>query len=366
MASGSAENTFLKIFETEPSPPSTARASRSPDMPSETSVSADSIDNYKSLGFWSNRNTYGGTGLMAVQPWNNRCYGDVKPGTIFLFPGSEDIDIPYEGKSPQLNCSPRPPIYRPNSNYPSLHEQMCAILDQPTINFIGFAVKYPYNIKGNVGYNSGTCNRYWFGDRELPANWQNLVYRTLQSYLSRWVQNDEWNNRYFGSIESAPYYADSNEVYCPPEKRVIGFNLWRKNNRVAVSLLAIKPDGTGAEWVQNNEMNGNYFPIEGGLKRFYIANSPVICPSGKIVIGFRLRWLGSMLAINLRTINPDGSGGEWIENSDQGSWFGPIAPYYVDSNPVAVWDGNTGGGIFAGVALRQKGNRVAFRILVDL
>src|SRR5262249_45017742 len=83
----------------------------------------------------------------------------------------------------ELNGVRRGPLNRDNGETRTLHRQLCDLLGMPTTDFIGFGVSYPWYQSGNVGYNSGTCNNYQFGMRELPVVWQDAVNVALAHYL---------------------------------------------------------------------------------------------------------------------------------------------------------------------------------------
>lgn len=154
-----------------------------PPWPGKTRVAADGIANYATLGYGDNcASGYAATGIMSVLTWNNRCYGDVPTGTVFLLPGIVSDDPPnYDGRL-FLSCLACSPMVG-NARSLALQAQLCALLRQPTQNFIGFAVKYPFN-ELNVSYDGGPCNKYWFGTQTLPADWQLLVFNTLQTALA--------------------------------------------------------------------------------------------------------------------------------------------------------------------------------------
>ncbi|MBK9107346.1 MAG: hypothetical protein IPM92_02925 [Saprospiraceae bacterium] len=127
------------------------------------------------------------TALMAMNIWQSQCYGEVRPGYVFLFPGIYSFNPPpYQG-TVSINCQPHAPINSASGG--TLHGQMCALLGRPTSDFIGFAINYPFNVGGNTHYNSATCNPYWFnGSRTIPVNcdgvnWQQIVYNTLMQWL---------------------------------------------------------------------------------------------------------------------------------------------------------------------------------------
>ncbi|HYO50133.1 MAG TPA: hypothetical protein VEW94_09810, partial [Chloroflexia bacterium] len=69
-----------------------------------------------------------------------------------------------------------------------LHELMCKLEGQPPTRFIGFSITgYPWK-DATVGYNSGVCNPYYFGQREIPkdcdgVDWQAVVYKALENGL---------------------------------------------------------------------------------------------------------------------------------------------------------------------------------------
>ena len=177
---------FLEGFKSEPKGSIILKTDGTftcPTSPASTKVSAEGRGNYGTL---SANPDYGMTGLMAMNTWDTSCYGEVRPGYIFLFPGTYDSPPPTYQGTVYLNCSVQQAL---TGSGGTLHGEMCAILGRPTTDFIGFSCNYPYNGAGNVGYNSGTCNPYWFnGSREIPAdcngtNWQAIVYDALDYWL---------------------------------------------------------------------------------------------------------------------------------------------------------------------------------------
>jgi len=156
-----------------------------PAPPATTKVSAEGRSNYSTLPP-NSASGYGVTGLMAMNTWQSSCYGEVRPGYIFLFPGIYNSTPPTYKGTVYLNCSSHVPV---NSNGGTLHGQMCSILGRPTTDFIGFACNYPFDQPGNMGYHSWTCNPHWFnGSNEIPSNcnglnWQSIVFNTLKSWL---------------------------------------------------------------------------------------------------------------------------------------------------------------------------------------
>jgi hypothetical protein len=181
---------FLELFEWPAAPatrPVTAPSASPPSLPEMTRVGDESAANYRSLGFGANRLRYGCTGLMAVVDYTPEGAGaeTVTAGTTFLFPGSSNPSVPYEGNCPQLNGDDRDPIYRPTPDDVELHEQMCELLGASSDNFIGFSVSYLFAF----GYNSSVCNPLWFdGERVLPPVWQDLVRTTVMGFLCPPIQ----------------------------------------------------------------------------------------------------------------------------------------------------------------------------------
>jgi hypothetical protein len=153
----------------------TGIALATPVPPTSTLIHDDSQNNYFSLV--DNQGVgYGATGLMSMVEFQSSCYGIVKPGTVFLFPGTYANSPAYQGNL-YLNCVAQQAL---NGNNGALHQQMCDLLGQPTTNFIGFSATYPWNASNGIGFNSGICNPNWFGDRTIPSdyngvNWQALV-----------------------------------------------------------------------------------------------------------------------------------------------------------------------------------------------
>lgn len=173
---------FLEGFEREPGTRPPALAPADPPWPPTTSLTGDSYYNFVSLANDGNVvNGYGCTGLMCVVGFQSAYYGNVLPGTMFLFPGTYNPNPPAYVGTPHINGAPHAPL-DPSSGVP-LHAQMCTLLGQPTTNFIGFAVNYPLD-PATMGYNSATCNTYWFGTRTLPLAWQQFVFDALDDAIS--------------------------------------------------------------------------------------------------------------------------------------------------------------------------------------
>ena len=132
-------------------------------------------------------NGYGMTGLMAMNTWQTTCYGEIRPGYIFLFPGIRTYNPPSYSGTVRLNCATHAALSFDSPG--ALHQQMCDILGRPATDFIGFSCMYPYNGPGKMGYHSWTCNPYWFnGSNEVPTNcngvnWQQIIYNTMQTWL---------------------------------------------------------------------------------------------------------------------------------------------------------------------------------------
>jgi hypothetical protein len=156
-----------------------------PTWPATTKVAAESRANYQTLK--DNLPTYGLTALMAVNTWESSCYGEVRPGYVWLFPGSYAVSPPAYKGTVRINCAPHPPLGRTGTG--PLHAQLCAALGRPTTDFVGFAIAdYPYSTPGAVHYNSCTCNSHWFDSCTLSTNcdghnWQALVDSTLAAWL---------------------------------------------------------------------------------------------------------------------------------------------------------------------------------------
>lgn len=67
-----------------------------------------------------------------------------------------------------------------------------------------------------------------------------------------------------------------------PYRIIIDF--YPKNNRLAPQIYAVNPDGSGGQWIKNDEMNDEYF---GSLDDIYADTNPLYVPTGKILIGFK-------------------------------------------------------------------------------
>jgi len=155
-----------------------------PTVPATTKVSAEGRGNFATLQN-NDQSVWGITGLMAVQTWNTTCYSQVRPGYVFLFPGTYNPNPPAYNGTVYLNCVPQAPMI---FNGTALHQMMCNLLGQPATNFIGFYIEgYPFSTSG-VGYNSCTCNVTYFGSCAVSTNcngtnWQQIISSTLQTWL---------------------------------------------------------------------------------------------------------------------------------------------------------------------------------------
>ena len=154
------------------------------------SVDSESVANYATL---EDNPGYGMTGLMTVKEINVEG-NTIAPGTIFLFPGVSvkrgTTVTPYAG-TVNLNGQPHAALinYSDVPDYPTLHLQMCRLLNAEAEDFIGFSVRYPWDAKGSVSFNSGTCNIHWFGIRRVSdANCGEINWRVqIISALAQWL-----------------------------------------------------------------------------------------------------------------------------------------------------------------------------------
>lgn len=188
--------------------------------------------------------------------------------------------------------------------------------------------------------------------------------------IAYWNLDEDWNSNYFpGTGGLSGIYADTNPVYCPPDRFIVGFSLRKKGgNRLAPQILCANPDGTDPQWIANDDWNSNYFPDTGGLSDIYADTNPVYCPPGRIITGFSLRKKGgNRLAPQIQCANPDGTDPHWVSNDDWNSNYFPqaggLGSIYADTNELQVESDKDE--IVTGISLRRKGgNRLAPQILV--
>jgi len=159
------------------------------------------------------------------------------------------------------------------------------------------------------------------------------------------------------------FYADSNAVFSPQGKIVVGASFYAKGNRVAPRLICVDPDFSNPQLVWNGDNNGNYWPGGGGIGGYYADSNHVICPEGKFVKGIMIYPKGNRIALKLycgESIHNDE--GVWIENQDFNSNYWPgeggVSGYYCDSTLLI------GLGSLKGVAIVPVGNRMAMSIFV--
>ena len=111
--------------------------------------------------------------------------------------------------------------------------------------------------------------------------------QALNGNNQEWLKQEEWNDRYFGSL--AEIYVDTHPVFIPAGKILSGFAFRQYNNRLAPKILVANMDGSGEQWVENNDWGHHYF---GPLKEIYADTNSVFVPDGKSLVGFALRKKG--------------------------------------------------------------------------
>ena len=183
--------------------------------------------------------------------------------------------------------------------------------------------------------------------------------------MTTWAINIDMNSNYFpGEDGLSAIYADTNNLMCTGIQVVAGFKFWQKNNRLAPAILVSNPDGSGRQWLQNDDMNSNYFPGEDGLSAIYADANPLLVPDGKIMIGFKFWQKNNRLAPAILVSNPDGSGRQWLQNDDMNSNYFPgedgLSAIYADTNELVCSPGNQ----VKGFKLWQKNNRIAPALLL--
>ncbi|TJY34838.1 hypothetical protein [Pontimicrobium aquaticum] len=179
---------FLEGFKIKPSDIQIIKRAETgcPTPPVTTKVSAESRSNYSTLSA-NAASGYGMTGLMAMNTWQTACYGEVRPGYIFLFPGIRSSSPSAYNGTVNLNCAQHQALSFDSPG--TLHQQMCDILGRPASDFIGFSCMYPYNGANKMGYHSWTCNPHWFnGSNEVPVNcngvnWQQIIFNTMSTWI---------------------------------------------------------------------------------------------------------------------------------------------------------------------------------------
>ncbi|QDT96294.1 hypothetical protein [Gimesia aquarii] len=156
-----------------------------PPIPTKSLIVQESINNYYLLRM---NPQFGVTGLVAVTSWKDDYYGEITPGTCFLFPGQ----LVKKGEKPKTWIDPLPKFknvktkplfkYEDDPNAKTMHSQLIKMLGRKPTDFIGFAAKI--SVQGSViNYNSRTCNIYWFGNRTLPNNWKHFVKIMMHKYV---------------------------------------------------------------------------------------------------------------------------------------------------------------------------------------
>jgi hypothetical protein len=100
----------------------------------------------------------------------------------------------------------------------------------------------------------------------------------------------EMNSAYFpGEGGLSSFYADTNKVEAPKGKAVAGIGIYQTenpDNRIALKIWTVNPDGSGGQWIKGPQ--GNDQPYVGPLSEIYADATPVVCPAGLVVTGVQL------------------------------------------------------------------------------
>lgn len=99
-----ARERFFEGFEKDMRSARGETLGQCPPVPQTTKVAAESRANYSTLSSGSNAQSYGMTGLMAVNTFTMSCYGAIRPGYVLLFPGTYEPNPPSYSGTVSLNC----------------------------------------------------------------------------------------------------------------------------------------------------------------------------------------------------------------------------------------------------------------------
>lgn len=150
------------------------------------------VNNYYLLFNEENHLYFGLTGLMAVVSFESDCYGTVRPGDSFLFPGGS-ISRRWNGVKPTIDCKQRMPLNLWKGG-PTLHRQLADKICQKgrycsgVGDFVGFSMAWKDWGGRTIGHNSGSANEKWFCQRALGSccgvDWASLVDKMLLGKLT--------------------------------------------------------------------------------------------------------------------------------------------------------------------------------------
>lgn len=196
-----------------------------------------------------------------------------------------------------------------------------------------------------------------------------------------WISDGDMNGAYGpdGGLGAVATYADTNAVLAYPGRVMTGIGFYFAGNRLMPQIQSALPGEAGV-WQPRSYFNPQNFdfipsnlPASGcsgigdsGSCTMYVDTTSIFAPPGQVAIGAALT-----LAIDNRVAPAllcaraaDLSGPGWIYNTvNNGNFFEGgtnLGDYYVDTNQVAA----AAGWVVTGIALYQKGNRIAPQLYV--
>lgn len=167
------------------------------------------------------------------------------------------------------------------------------------------------------------------------------------------VKNLRDGQQYDVDYTHLDWHIHTASVEAPPGKRVTGIQFYKLSSRLAVKIRCANADGSGEEWVVNENLNGNAADHQD-----WIDTAPVKCPKDKVVTGVQLHKKGNRSAIKIRCSYPWGGGDEWVLNDADAGFFRSRRSEqndFIDMAPVTL----SADQVVSGVQIYQKGNRFA-------
>ena len=183
-------------------------------------------------------------------------------------------------------------------------------------------------------------------------------------------ENVAWGEDYF-EWYADDHYADTNAVVADDDKVVVGLQLYKKGNRIALKIAQAVTEFSkldeivmfsGSEWKENQDWNGNYFNLKDAG---YVDANVNTIPVNTVVKGAALYQKGNRLGIKLfwTLIDPKtGKLGPTTGWNDTPGWdpgfFSGKDAKFCDTHSVVPSTLSC----MSGAALYLKGNRIGVKI----
>jgi hypothetical protein len=229
-----------------------------------------------------------------------------------------------------------------------------------------------FNLENDISSNADPRTKKFLSEYDNTLYEQQGFNKEYINALDHWYHDPTFNGDYF-DINDGYNYVDTSEVMAPTGRVIVGMQLYRKGNRIALKIATAIPvedsniDQNSIQWVENPEFNNsNYFTLDDTNN--YVDERKVKFGHGNnVMIGARLFKLGNRIAISIKGQGLNGKTGEltgpqtpWIQMNDLNPPYFDIEDnnHYVNTHTVLP-DPNY---YTSGAQLFLFGNRIAVKV----